>query len=232
MAFSDQLLETGTPIWEAQQTHPFVRELAAGTLADEAFRTWVRQDYRYLLDYARTFSIAGSKARDPDTRAHLLSVAHSILDDELELHRSFAEEYGLSQADLEATEKAPTCVAYTNFLLRTAYEGSIAEIAAAIYPCGQGYLDIADHMDELATEEHRYTPFIEKYTSNEFHDSVVWMRAFVDRCGERYPGEREAMERVFLTSAKLEYRFWEMAYQQEDWDLSRAMEGRNRVDSS
>ncbi|WP_049925507.1 thiaminase II [Halopiger goleimassiliensis] len=222
MAFSDQLLEEGESIWEAQKSHPFVTELAAGTLDEAAFLHWVRQDYRYLLDYARVFSVAGTKARDEETMTHLLGVAHEILDFEMDLHREFAADYGIDPADLESVEKAPTCHAYTNYLVRTAHEGSIAEIAAAIYPCGQGYLDIAAHMDDLLEdpESNPYTPFIEKYTSEEFHEAVDWMRAFVDRCGERYPGEHEAMREAFLTSAKLEHQFWEMAYTQEGWETT------------
>lgn len=219
MTFSDELLDEGEEIWEAQKEHPFVTELAAGTLDPAAFRTWVRQDYRYLLDYARTFAIAGTKARDEATMTNLLGVAHTTLDYEMDLHREFAADYDLSVEDLESTTKAPTCVAYTNFLVRTAHEGSLAEIAAAIYPCGQGYLDIAEHMAELAEEEHRYTPFIEKYTSDEFYEAVDWMREFVDRCGERYPGEHDAMRKAFRTSARLEHQFWEMAYTEEGWEL-------------
>ncbi|MFC4543343.1 thiaminase II [Halosolutus amylolyticus] len=219
MAFSDTLLEAGADIWEAQLEHPFVRELAAGALDEAAFEHWVKQDYRYLLDYARLFAIAGVKARDEETMTHLLGVAHQVLDHEMDLHREFAADYGISREQLETVEKAPTCVAYTNFLLRTAYEGSVAEIAAALYPCMQGYLDVAEHMADLADEDHRYTPFIEMYTSAEFREATDWCRAFVDRCGERYPGEHDAMRAAFLTSARLEYRFWEMAYTEEDWDV-------------
>lgn len=217
MGFSDSLLEAGEPIWDAQKRHPFVTELAAGTLDDAAFRHWVEQDYRYLLDYARVFAIAGTKARDEETMTQLLGIAHTILDFEMDLHRSFAADYGIDRDELESVRKAPTCVAYTNFLVRTAHEGSLPEIAAAIYPCGQGYLDVAAHMADLAEEEHRYTPFIEKYTSDEFDEAVDWMRALVDRCATHNPGEHEAMEAAFLTSARLEHAFWEMAYTREDW---------------
>ncbi|QFU84071.1 thiaminase II [Natronorubrum aibiense] len=220
MTFSDQLLEDGDHIWEAQKAHPFVRELAAGTLDAAAFRHWVTQDYRYLLDYARLFSIAGSKARDEATMTHLLGVAHEVLDHEMDLHREFAADYGISRADLESVEKVPTCVAYTNFLVRTAYEGTIAEIAAALFPCMQGYLDVAEHMAALADGEHRYTPFIDMYTSEEFREATAWCREFVDDCGERFPGEHDAMREAFLTSAKLEYRFWEMAYTLEEWEIA------------
>jgi thiaminase/transcriptional activator TenA len=219
MSGSQRLLEAGTDIWEAQKTHPFVVELAEGSLDPAAFEHWIKQDYRYLQDYARLFAIAGTKARDEETMTGLLGIAHSILDTEMDLHRSFAADYDISQADLEATEKAPTCVAYTNFLLRTTHEGTLAEIAAALYPCMQGYLDIADHMAELTDDSHRYTPFIETYTSDEFREDVRWGREFVDHCWEASPGEHEAMEAAFLTSAKLEYRFWEMAYTLEDWGL-------------
>lgn len=219
MAISDELLDAGEEIWEAQKEHPFVVELAEGTLAEERFQNWVRQDYRYLLDYARLFAIAGAKARDERTMTELLHVAHSTLDVEMDLHRQFAEDYGISPEELEATTKAPTCEAYTDFLIRTAYEGSLAEISAALYPCGQGYLDIGRHTADLATEGHRYTPWIEMYTSDEFREVVELMREFVDDCGERFPGEHDAMREAFLTSARLEYQFWEMAYSSEGWDV-------------
>lgn len=219
MTGSDHLLEIGEPIWQAQKNHPFVVELADGSLDSDAFEHWIKQDYRYLQDYARLWALAGTKAREETRMTALLDVAHTILGTEMDLHRSFAADYGISQDELEATEKAPTCVAYTNFLLRTAYEGSFAEIAAALYPCMQGYLDIADHMAELADETHEYTPFIDTYTGDEFREDVAWGREFVDDCWERYPGERDAMEEAFLMSAKLEYRFWEMAYTEEGWGL-------------
>ncbi len=219
MAFSDQLLEEGEHIWEAQKEHPFVVELAQGDLDEPAFQYWIKQDYRYLLDYARLFAIAGAKARDEETMTDLLSIAHSTLHHEMDLHREFASEYGVSREELESVEKSPTCEAYTSFLIRTAYEGSIAEISAALFPCGQGFLDIGEHTAELATEDHRYTPWIETYTSDEFRDVVGLMRDFVDRCGEQYPGEHEAMYDAFLTSARLEYRFWDAAWRQEEWSV-------------
>jgi thiaminase/transcriptional activator TenA len=219
MAYSDTLLDAGEEIWAAQKSHPFVVELAEGTLEESAFLHWVRQDYRYLLDYARVFAIAATKADDEATMTHLMDVAHTVLDYEMDLHRDFAADYGISPEELESVQKSPTCVAYTNYLVRTAHEGSLAEISAALYPCGQGFLDVAEQMADIADGDHRYTPFIEMYTSDDFREAVEWLRDFVDECGERYPGEHDAMEEAFLTSARLEHQFWEMAYTEEGWDI-------------
>ena len=138
MAFSDRLLDWGAEIRAARTDHPFVRELAAGTLDEAAFEHLAKQDYRYLLDYTRLFAVADARADDEAATTHLLGAAHRVLDEKPELHRSFAADCGIPAAELERVEKAPTCVACTNFLLRTACEGSIAEIAAALFPCMQG----------------------------------------------------------------------------------------------
>ena len=223
MSFSDHLLERGADLWRAQREHPFVTELADGSLDEAAFRTWIAQDYRYLLDYARTFAVLGTKARDEDAMARCYAVANAVVAEEMDLHRSFAAEFGLDAADLAAVEKSPTCVAYTNYLLRTARERPLAVGAAAVYPCGQGYLDVAEHMAELADGEHRYTPFVEKYTSDAFYESVAWMRELVDECAERNPSLRGEMETAFHRSAQLEHAFWEMAYTEEAWPHRRAV---------
>ena len=217
MAFSDTLLAEAEPVWAAQYDHPFVTELAAGTLDPDAFRYWVEQDYRYLQDYADVFSLAAASAHDEETTTRLAATAHRILADEMDLHRSFAAEYDLAPTDLEAVEKSPTCQAYTDHLLRVAQSGDLPTIVAAVYPCGQGYLDVADHMAQLAAGEHRYTPFVETYTSDAFRETVAWMRDVVDRLADDYPGSRDRMRDAFHRSARLEHDFWEMAYTQEAW---------------
>ena len=46
-----------TPAWEALHRHPFIRELAAGTLAPEKFRFYIEQNLMYLPEYARAMAI-------------------------------------------------------------------------------------------------------------------------------------------------------------------------------
>ncbi|WP_144923098.1 thiaminase II [Halorubrum salsamenti] len=217
MAFSDDLLTAGAEIWAAQYEHPFVRELAAGDLDEAAFRRWLEQDYRYLFDYARTYAVAGAKARDEAAMASLLGGADAVLNEELDLHRSFAGEYDVAPAELAAVRKRPTCEAYTSFLVRTAHERPVSVAVAALYPCMRGYLDVADHMAELADEKHRYTPFIDTYTSEAFRADAASMRDLLDDYAAAYPGHRDAMREAFLTSARLELAFWEMAYVGEEW---------------
>jgi len=51
------------------------------------------------------------------------------------LHRSFCEGFGVSAAGLEETIAAPSNLAYTSFLLKTAHQGSFGELMASLLPC-------------------------------------------------------------------------------------------------
>src|SRR5919106_363320 len=77
-----------------------------------------------------------------DSRRSCAGLAQAILGEEMELHRAFAREFGITEAQLEAEEPAPVTRAYTDFLLRTATLGDFGELAAALLPCMWGYAEI------------------------------------------------------------------------------------------
>ena len=112
-----------------------VRELGAGTLEDAPFRYWVRQDYVYLIEYARVFALGAAKAPSLERMGTFAELLDSTVNVEMDLHRSYAAEFGLSEADLEATEPSPTTRASTDFLVRTAALGSFGDTVAALLPC-------------------------------------------------------------------------------------------------
>src|SRR5262249_4116899 len=65
--FSAHLRRLADPIWRAQLAHPFVRGIGNGSLDPQRFHHWVRQDYRFLVEYCRLFGLAAARAPDLDT---------------------------------------------------------------------------------------------------------------------------------------------------------------------
>ncbi|MBI4639710.1 MAG: thiaminase II [Candidatus Tectomicrobia bacterium] len=217
--FTDYLHRCAAPIWEAQHQHPFVLGIGDGTLDAEKFKHWVKQDYLYLIDYARLFALAVTKAPDLETMTKFAKLVHSVLNVEMNLHRSYARQWGISAEELEKTEKAPTCQAYTDFLLRTAAVGSFTELVAALLPCMWGFCEIGLMLARQGMpSEPRYEEWIRMYSSPEFVDLTDWTRDLMDRCAAGLPKEElQRIEEAFLTSSRYEYAFWEMAYRQEQW---------------
>ncbi len=219
--FSDRLYGLVRPIWEAQNEHPFVRGISDGSLDVERFKVWVRQDYLFLIDYARLLALAAARAPDLPTMRRFADLVQATLNVEMELHRSYAAEFGISAQELEAEEKALSTRAYTDFLLRVAALGDFAELVAALLPCMWGFSEIGRRLAQgPRPAEERYARWVDTYSSAEFAELADWCRDLVDRAATGLPEEALArMEDAFLTSSRYEYLFWEMAWRRDWWPV-------------
>ncbi len=134
---SELLRQKVAGIWEAQHQHPFVRGIGDGTLGLERFQFWLRQDYVFLIEYARLLGMAAARSPDLETMVCFARLLKETLETEMSLHRAYAAEFGLNCEDLEQESSAPTTRAYTDFLLRVATTGDFVElVAACCLACG------------------------------------------------------------------------------------------------
>ena len=170
--FTDELRQAANDLWEAQFDHPFIRAVAAGTIDPDRFRYFIRQDYLYLIDYARVFAFACARAPRVELVERFAELAHATIHTEMELHRAYAQEWGISREQLEAEEPGPTTRAYTTFLLRTAALGDFGELVAALLPCMWGYSELGQRLAQgpRPTDE-RCARWIDMYASDEFGDA-------------------------------------------------------------
>ena len=215
--FSDELRAEAAPIWDAQLTHPFVRGIGDGTLPAEPFRHFVRQDYLYLVEYARLFALASARAPALALMERFSELARATLADEMALHRSFAAEWGISAGELEAERATPTTRGYTDFLLRTAALGDFAELVAALLPCMWGYSEIGRALAAAGKPGHElYSRWIEVYADEEFAQLAGWCR---EACDEAAAGAgaavRERMREAFLVSSRYELAFFDASWRLE-----------------
>jgi len=218
---SDRLRRAAEPIWRAQHDHPFVRAIGAGTVDREQFKLWVRQDYLFLKEYARLFALAAARAPDLETMRTFSRLAQETLETEMSLHRAYAAEFGIGEADLEAEQKAPATQAYTDFLLRTATLGDFAELVAALLPCMWGFSEIGLALKQRGLPaDPLCARWVEMYASPEFAGLAAWCRDLLDRLAQGLDEPaRRRLEAAFLTSSRYELRFWDMAASEESWGV-------------
>ncbi|TMR99411.1 TenA family protein [Nonomuraea basaltis] len=198
MTISEKLHAVGRPMLQAQLEHPTVAGIARGDLAEPVFRSWLEQDYLFLLDYVRVFARLAWQA----PAAHLgdlVDLAHSTYHDELSLHRSLSAEFG---ADLEGAVKGPACAAYTAFLLESA--ASYEEGLAALYPCMWGYSSLGRILAEDPPAEPRYRAWVDTYADPGFAALTVRIAQMID---EASPDPARA-EALFAEGMAHELAFW------------------------
>ncbi|GAD53422.1 thiaminase II [Halarchaeum acidiphilum MH1-52-1] len=220
MAYTDTLTDVADPIWDAIEAHPMVEGIGDGTLDAERFRYWVRQDYVYLIEYCRVFAYGAARAPDLDVLRTFAELLHETAETEMDLHREYAAEFGVSAADLEATEAAPTTRAYTDFLVRTAATGTFGDLVAALLPCMWGFNETAKRLEaDGLPDDERYAEWIRTYAGDDFTELTEWCLGLVDDvAAASSETERERYRDVFETSARYEYRFWDAAWREEGWE--------------
>jgi thiaminase (transcriptional activator TenA) len=212
--FSDRLRRAAADNWLAQREHPFIRGVADGTLDPERFRFYLRQDYLYLIDYGRVFALACARAPRLAMMERFADLAQSTLRTEMDLHRAYAADWGISREQLEAEQPERVTRAYTDFLLRTAALGDFGELVAALLPCMWGYSELGiDLAEGPRASEERYVRWIEMYASEEFAELAGWCRGICDEVGDDLGTDgRNRMQEAFLTSSRHELEFWEAAW--------------------
>ncbi len=219
--FSTRLRAAAAGVWQAQHDHPFIRGIGDGSLDLDRFQHWVRQDYRFLIEYARALATAAARAPGLAAMTRLAALANETLATEMSLHRSYAEEFGISAEELEREEMSPTCRAYTDFLVRMAATGSFPELVGAILPCMWGFAEIGLGLAGGGRPaDVRYAAWIDMYSSAEFVSLADWCRALMDEIADGLPeAELARVEEAFVTSSRYELLFWEMAWTRERWPV-------------
>ena len=204
------------PILEKIKEHPFIIELMGGTLSKEVFQFYVNQDSLYLSEYKKTLAQLSVKCEEAKDTQFFLDASSGIIDVENELHQIF-----LNKEDFN-TEPSPSCELYTSYMSRIVNNHSLEEGLAAILPCFTIYKEIGDYIvaNQKNKDNNPYQNWIKTYASEDFANAVSRAIEITNRYAEKAPKEVwKKMDVAFIKTSKLEWLFWDSAYNKETWKI-------------
>lgn len=205
--------------WQAYINHDFVRQLGDGTLAGDAFRHYLKQDYLFLIQFARAFALAAYKSPSLEDLKQAKAGLQAIVDVELGLHVSYCREWGISEDELARLPEARATLAYTRYVLDTGNRGDLLDLHVALAPCMVGYGEIANWLNARAEtvrgEQNPFDAWIAMYESDEFQEAmrseIQWLDSHM---ADVTPARFEQLKRIFSEATRLEIDFWEMGLEQ------------------
>lgn len=205
--------------WRAYIEHSFVKQLGDATLAPEAFQHYLKQDYLFLIQFARAYALAAYKSPTLSDLRHAKEGLQAIVDVELDLHISYCKEWGISEQELANLPEARATLAYTRYVLDTGNRGDLLDLHVALSPCMVGYGEIANWLnsrpDTIRGDGNPYDAWIAMYESDEFQDAMqAEIRWLDERLAEVSPSRFEQLTRIFSDATRLEIDFWEMGLKQ------------------
>ena len=212
-----RLLEKVRDIWNGYLRHPFVCGIGDGSLDKEKFRFYLKQDYLYLIEYAKVFAVGIAKSNDAEIIRFLSGVIHQIFTSEMNIHRAYMQRFGVTKKEIADTTPSLDNRSYTSYMLRVAYEGGIAEILASVLSCALSY----EYIAKAIVSEHPQAglhPFYGEWVSGYASEAYQKNNRRLVECFEAVAGELPEKqflrcEEIFVTCSHYETAFWEMAWE-------------------
>ena len=189
----ERLWKQNQDLAQASLGHPFVEALRDGTLAPGAFRGYIAQDAFFLEAFARAYALALARSRGAEPIG-LFDVLIGGVRDELKLHAAYAAELKINLSNVQPN---PACRAYTDFLLATAWHGSLGEVLAAMTPCMRLYAFLGKESllqigGEGKVKKHPYERWITTYSGPDMQQLADHIESLLDRFSADTPAVRQA----------------------------------------
>ena len=212
------LKEKNKDNWILYTKHDFLKKLSAGTLKEEKFLNYLIQDYLFLIQFSKAWSLAILKSDNLEEMKIAASTVNDLINFEMELHISLCANYGISKSDLENADEENQNIAYTRYVLELGYSGDFLDLLSSLAPCVLGYGEIGINYKNSNPKISMYQKWIDTYSSNEYQDvcknvANLIDQAFMLRLGDNFVStyKWKKVNKIFNKATLLEVDFWNMA---------------------
>ena len=218
MQLTDRLYEAAWEIWEGYHRHPFVTGIGNGTLPLEKFRFFLLQDYLYLYEYSRLFSLGVVKAADHELMRTFSAMTDSTLNGEMKTHKNYMARLGITEDDVDGAAVSLINSSYTNYMLAVGYNGDVLDILVAVLSCAWSYEQIGQRLAKYpgAVRHPFFGEWIQSYISDDYHRIVQENIDLVNKYGQDIDnGRYRRLEDIFIRCSRYEGQFWDMSWNME-----------------
>lgn len=221
MSFCESLREECADLWEGLHRHPFLQEMAAGTLPLDTFRFFVEQDLHFFLpDLSRGVAVGAAVARNDREMRHFAEELVAVVERENENNRVLLGRLvEMGTADRGgATVPGFATVAYSGYIVSTAARGGPLEIMTVLLPCTWSYADIGLRLQGRIEPHPVYADWVGFLAGDEYQELIAGRRRTLDELAARTGDDhRRRLTEIFRMATRLEHLFWDMAYRCEQW---------------
>lgn len=222
MKFSEKIHAITQPVWDRFYEHPFMRELANGTLPIDKFQMYLLQDTQYTEQFMHLHQVLSEKMPNQKMAAPLLKMV-APGHNENYYRRHIFEAAHITDKLVSETPLAPTTTAYINHMYYQTYFVSPAAGVASLLPCYWLYVTSFKEMaDKNPQTSKLYNDFINFCGSDYLRQCSDDMIALFDQLADQTDDNgRKQMQHAFELSADYELMYWDMCYKRELWPHQR-----------
>ncbi|MBO7300575.1 MAG: TenA family protein [Tidjanibacter sp.] len=210
MNWTDKIWEASLPIYERIIAHPFIKELADGTLAMESFVRYLAQDEIYIKNYGEEMFLMADMMPSEEMRTMFRTFAEEGMAAEAAMHQMLIDRFGI-ETRVEPSEVTSGYMAHTR---RHIESQSLPHAMAAMLPCMWIYNEVGLYIYAHRNQnDNPYADWVATYASEDFTEGTKMILDLCNKIAEEASPEVIAeMNEAYLISAEYEWKFWDWGY--------------------
>jgi thiaminase/transcriptional activator TenA len=211
-SYHETLINENADLVDRARNHPFMAQIAAGTIPKERFLGWLSQNYFWTRNFERFLAALGARA--PRALGRQFCEAMLNLHGEIELFEELCAKTG---ANLTDRPVSLDCDAYASFLTATVQTHTFEEALVACYASNHVFCEAWKMVRDTQAKPGPWQGFVDLWTHEGFTEWVNHLAAFVDQSAEIASSEtRKLMAQTFPMAIRYSIRFWATALDGED----------------
>ncbi len=184
-----------------------VKQLTDGTLPEENFALFIKQDNLYLEEFRKSIVAIGDRIGGVFQK-ELNRMAYGSVEEEMKMQAKLDEMFHWSKLpDIPIDVTASYC----GFQRESVTKGSIGEGVASLLACFWTFFEVTMYIGENCSKDNPYSYWIESYSNPALVEDINAYRAICDAIAAMAtPEEREKMTKAFERACQYEYEFYSM----------------------
>lgn len=197
-------------ILESILDSPFISELSEGCLEYEKFIFFLQQDILFLRQFSKGLKYMSKNVLNGKYQELLEKFADEIAKEEY----SLKSEFDLS---LESVEATPSCLLYTSYILKEAYENIPHRCVSAYFSCFWVYYKVGKNLIKNSKKNNPFQKWIDYYHSDDFSENKDIFKKMIYDIIDNDENKLNEAKQVFRDTCKMEKMFWDSAYNLEQF---------------
>ena len=204
-------------VTDAVLAHPFLQELASGTIAREKVLWYLAQNVIYLKGYGESLTRVEKRLTDAADRRLLTQWIKETAQTEvwmLELIEKLRDGRDITAL----TRVKPSTLFYVSWEAKATLDSSVGAAWAALLPCFTLYETVGKMIAANVAPGNPYQAWLGAYGDPAYSETVKKAVGLADRLATRETAENRArMTENYLTSCRLEWILWDAAWRLKGW---------------
>jgi thiaminase (transcriptional activator TenA) len=212
---SDEILAQTRDIWDAMQSHRFVRDIEEDRLDPAVFHKYLAYENAFVETAIVIFGYSLLKAPGLEEQRWLIGVLRALSEEQIPYFRRAFDNLHMPEREWRDIALPPSVAAFRDGMLAMAAHGPYLDGITAMFAAEWMYWTWCKRAAGRTISDPVLRRWVDLHAADEFANQARWLRRQIDLFGSELGAQsRSRLTRIFRRALELEIEFHTAPYEQ------------------